>query len=139
MRRRSLYAAAALLPGTAAFITTPARRPLTRLYNLNDHIDVLQGQFEASPVDGLPDWVQTTLEQQGLNVLTFDEGNASLLFANILVIALASYVGKQTGNADTMEIADGVRRERRRRGRMDVEKALPAEDDVRGWFADEEE
>ena len=138
MRRRSLYAAA-LLPGTAALVPTPARRPLTRLYNLNDHIDVLQGQFEASPVDGLPDWVQTTLEQQGLNVLTFDEGNASLLFANILVIALASYVGKQTGNADTMEIADGMRRERRRRGRMDVEKALPGEDDVRGWFADEEE
>ena len=137
--RRSLYAAAALLPGTAALVPTPARRPLARLYNLNDHIDVLQGQFEASPVDGLPDWVQTTLEQQGLNVLTFDEGNASLLFANILVIALASYVGKQTGNADTMEIADGMRRERRRRGRMDVEKALPAEDDVRGWFADDQD
>ena len=71
--------------------------------------------------------------------MTFDEGNASLLFANILVIALASYVGKQTGNADTMEIADGVLRERRRRGRMDVEKAVPGEHDVRGWFADEEE
>ncbi len=66
--RRSLYAAAALLPGTAAFITTPPRRRETRLRNLNDHIDLLQGQFEASPVDGLPDWVQTTLEQQGLNV-----------------------------------------------------------------------
>ena len=120
--RRSLYAAAALLQGANALLATPPRRRETRLRNLNDHIDVLQGQFEASPVDGLPDWVQTTLEQQGLNVLTFDEGNASLLFANILVIALASYVGKQTGNADTMEIADGMRRERRRRGRMDVER-----------------
>ena len=137
--RRSLYAAAALLQGANALLATPPRRPETRLRNLNDHIDVLQGQFEASPVDGLPDWVQTTLEQQGLNVLTFDEGNASLLFANILVIALASYVGKQTGNADTMEIADGMRRERRRRGRMDVEKALPGEDDVRGWFADDQD
>ena len=72
--RRSLYAAAALLQGANALLATPPRRRQTRLRNLNDHIDVLQGQFEASPVDGLPDWVQTTLEQQGLNVLTFDEG-----------------------------------------------------------------
>ena len=134
---RSLYAAV-LLVDAAALLAPPAKRPPTRRRSLNDHIDLLQGQFEASSVEGLPGWVQNTLETQGLNVLTFDEANASLLFANVLVIGLASYVGRQTGNADTAERADGVRAERRRRGRMDVEKKLPGEEDVKGWFADDD-
>lgn len=134
---RSLYATV-LLVDAAALLAPPAKRPPTRRRSLNEHIDLLQGQFEASSVEGLPGWVQNTLETQGLNVLTFDEANASLLFANVLVIGLASYVGRQTGNADTAELADSVRAERRRRGRMDVEKKLPGEEDVKGWFADDD-
>jgi hypothetical protein len=119
-------------------ITVPAHPPpRTQRYSLNDHIDFLHGNFEATSVDGFPSWVQDTLETQGLNVLTFDEANSSLFYNILLVLGLASYVGKQTGYGKTQELSDAMKAERRRRSGMDNDEELPGEEEIRTWFEDE--
>lgn len=115
----------------------------TRVYNLNQHIDALSGQFEASSVEGLPAWVQDSIVGTGLNQLTFDEANNSLLSFQLLVIGLAMYVSQQRygtsgAQGQTQLTADKIREERRRRSKFDDEPETLEDVDVGSWFRDDD-
>ena len=121
-----------------------SRRAATVRYNLNGHIDAIAGQFEASSVEGLPQWVQDSLTGTGLNVLTFDEANASMLSFQVLIIGLAMYVNSQKDGArgaqgQTQLLADKMREERRRRSKFDADPETLDDIDVESWFDDDDD
>ena len=94
-------------------------------------------RFEPGSVAGLPEWVQHTLESQGLNTLTFDEANASIGCFQLMVIGLASYVSNQQGGDPSQRLAEKMRAERRRRSGAEDEPASVGEADVAAWFEDD--
>ena len=102
------------------------------------------GQFEATDVSGLPDWVQESIVKGGLNVLTFDEANASVLSFQVLIIGLAMYVSQQRYGAagaqgQTQLTAEQMREERRRRSRFVDEPETLEDVDVSSWFNDDDD
>ena len=146
-RALALYALAscarALVSPVPRVAPAGRRSARTRVRNLNEHIDALSGQFEASSVEGLPGWVQDSLVGTGLNVLTFDEANASMLSFQVLLIGLAMYVssqryGAQGAQGQSQALADEMRAERRRRSKVDAEPEALEDVDVEAWFVDDD-
>lgn len=137
-------------PGGATARPVAARRRVgagrrdVAVFNLNQHIDAVAGQFEATDVSGLPDWVQESIVKGGLNVLTFDEANASVLSFQVLIIGLAMYVSQQRYGAagaqgQTQLTAEQMREERRRRSRFVDEPETLDDVDVSSWFDDDDD
>lgn len=119
------------------------RRAATRVYNLNQHIDAIAGQFEATDVSDLPGWVQDSIVGGGLNQLTFDEANASVFSFQVLIIGLAMYVSQQRYGASgaqgqTQLAAEKMRAERRKRSKFDAEPESLDDVDVAAWFDDDD-